>query len=365
MKSINIARTTLSVLASLAMTNAFAEGELKISGQVAVGVTAINNIGTAGDSLMRLSMGENATGLVAFTGSRPLFGDVTGSFHLEHGFTALAGNTNGGAGKVFDRGASVTLASPAWGSVEFGRQWQMAGDVWMSDPLAMAGNWSGVDTLSQGRHWQFLDNAVSWRAPKMGGLALGLQQVLGGASGGTDSKKVRGTTLSGSYSAGDFMVQAIYDASPDKNGKYSSITYKGGNEFGSKNTILGATYQLGATKLFVGTENIDASDAAVGANNKLGHTWFGANYKSSKDLTLKAAYYQSNISNGDSSKDAKSKLVVLAADYAINSYATWTAMIGHVTNNSMANAPVIGYWDNLPALGNGQTAVSTGIVVRF
>lgn len=365
MNRFNATKIALTIFAAGSMGCAFAEGEMKISGQIAAGVTAINNIGASGETLTRMSMGENATGLVAITGSRPLSGDVTGSFHLEHGFTALAANTNGGAGKVFDRGASLSLSSPVWGSVEIGRQWQMTGDVWMSDPLTMAGNWSGVDTLSQGRHWQFLDNVVSYRAPKMGGLALGVQQVLGGASGGTDSKNVRGTTLSASYTTGDLMLQAIYDASPDKNGKYSYLTYQGGNEFGSKNTILGATYQLGAVKLFVGTEQISAPDAAPGSKNTLNHNWLGVNYKSSKNLTLKAAYYQNKISGGVTPNDAESKLLVFAADYAINGYATWTGMIGQVSNNQFANAPVIGYWDSLPASGNSQTAISTGIVLRF
>lgn len=325
---------------------------LAIYGRVAGGVSYVDNIGAAGDSVFRAASNEWGTSLLGLNGSKEIAPGIQGQIKLETGFSAADGNSNSGdARNLFSRFATVGIKSNTMGTIEFGRSLAYSNDAWYLDPMGM--NWSGVDSLSKGHNWGTWNNTVGYRSPNLSGFEAGLQLSLGGQAGNNSAGRSLAATLS--YTLDGLNVRAIYDETRDANGKLSDL-FNASSEY-----IIGATYKIQAATLFAAYNRISASDAALGTDTALDHAWIGATYQVNPNNLVRLGVFsaKTNVTN------AKANLYTVGWDYKVNSALSLWTSAALMDNNQNANFPAVGYWQDAPAKGATQHGINAGFIYSF
>lgn len=324
---------------------------VSLYGRVAGGLSYVDNIGANQDTVIRAASNEWGTSLLGLNAAKELAPGIQGQIKLETGFSAANGNSNGGAGNLFSRFATVGVSSKEMGTIEFGRALAYSNDAWYLDPMGM--NWSGIDTLSKGHNWGAWSNTVGYRSPNLGGFEAGAQVSLGGQAGNNAAN--RGLAASLSYTRDGLNVRAIYDETRDQNGKLSDI-------FGaSSEYILGATYKIQSATLFAAFNRISAPDAALGADTQLDHSWIGLNYEVTANDLLRLGLFnaKTDVTN------ASANLYTIGWDHKVNSALSLWGSVAIMNNNSNAAFPAVGYWQDAPALGATQKGINAGFIYSF
>lgn len=146
-------------------------------GVVDTGVEFVNNVGAAGNSVVRMN---TLTGTVpsrwGLRGTEDLGNGLKSVFVLEGGFAPDSGNANQG-GRLFGRQALVGLQSNQWGQISFGRQYTML--FWATlDPDILGPNAFGSGSLDSYLPNTRADNAIAYKGT-FGGLTLGATYSFG------------------------------------------------------------------------------------------------------------------------------------------------------------------------------------------
>ncbi len=178
MKKIILAAGFFGVMTSMAQ----AQTSVTIYGIVDLGMNYTNSVG--GSSLLEMASGYGSGSRLGFKGIEDLGGGLSALFQLENGFNTSNGKIGQG-GRLFGRQAYVGLKSNSWGTLTFGRQYDVLGDY----PGAFVANnsWGGTlfthpfdnDTSGSFR----LENAIKYASPKFSGVTFGSAVGLGGQAG--------------------------------------------------------------------------------------------------------------------------------------------------------------------------------------
>ena len=295
-------KVLLSALLAACSAGAFAQSSVTISGLVDLRVAHTSNGNT---SLTSMETGDNNR--LKFRGVEDLGDGLSANFTLENRFSGDTGAFEGSkAGRVFWQGEStVGLSSTRLGSIRLGRantpiaqrsalepfEGNTVGDL--SD-YQKAGYSSEVDSAGKGVNnaggSTRVANSVYYNSPVIGGFVASAvagveRQGLNAADPTVEGH--RGYSLGMRYANGPLMGLIAYE----RNGIQSHYV------------LAGATYQIGAAKLFASYGGHTPNGASrinvgtVGASYKLSdagqlRAGFGTN-RSTKDNKVSVGYYYS------------------------------------------------------------------------
>ncbi|CAG9176700.1 porin [Cupriavidus pinatubonensis] len=350
MRNITRRLACTAVLCGVAAMDAAAQTDVTLYGRVVAGVDVQTNVQTpngGSGTLWRGADNQWGTSMFGLQGTEDLGGGLKGLFHLESGFGATKGRTNGDA--LFNRRAYVGLQS-GWGKLTLGKNQPIADAVWALDPTGQ--QFIGSATLVRGRNWQGHDNMVAYETPNLGGFSALALTSLGERPDSVS--KLRKDALSLAYTAPKFELRAIYDVARDANGKYGDLFTA------SKELTLGGTFTIADLKLYAAYENLSAPDSPAGAPTRANHYWLGANYQLTPALTLIGAFYRVTVNSGG----GNANLYMLGANYNLSKRTLLYASVGTVQNSATANFSVEAS-NNNPAPGRSQLGAYTGIAHSF
>lgn len=223
-KSLRAAGAIAAVLASAIAVPVQAQSSVTVFGIMDAAARHVSNEGRG--SISSLVSGSNSTSRLGFRGSEDMGGGLSAGFHLEHGLLLDSG-TPASATQFWDRRATVSLASKAWGEIRAGRDFVPSYVNWTRyDPftyvgVAGANNFisatpvgpirsaygAGVNTTVRS------SNAVQYLLPGgLGGLEGGLMIAAGeGGTAAAGQHKVLGVRLG--YAAAGYGISAAHTRS--------------------------------------------------------------------------------------------------------------------------------------------------------
>lgn len=297
-------KNAIFLAVSLAATAASADGNVKIYGNVDVGVVRLSNQSSGGTSMA--GVGGAIPSLWGLSGKEDLGGGLSAVFTLEGGLDISQGSIGNSNGGIFGRQANVGL-SGQWGTVKMGLQLDPAFlSAVQTDPRGGAQSfsilpfWIGTNAASGTGSAKsaaniFESSAISYSYSNSGFSGTLLYAVGGGA--GSANSIVSGGV---SYASGPLFVTA---------GAYRNKTPAGTS--GPSAWNLGVSYAL--------TDELSAkvNHLAVKGNDgvlaEFATTGFGIGY-SIGAVTYNAAYYMSKdkVGGGDA------KLLTFGMDYALS-----------------------------------------------
>ena len=184
-------KKTLVALAALAVTSAFAQSSVTISGQLDAGLQ-INN-STTGVSSTTLVGGSYGASRLRFVGVEDMGGGNKANFLLEMQPGMADGGTSGNG--LFNRGAWLGL-SGGWGEMRLGRQGTThIGVVCTIDQSGCYGGFFGGGLLFSGSG-SIANNTNPWFAanPTRGGAGQAISTIGGGFNGQPTAAGVAGTS---------------------------------------------------------------------------------------------------------------------------------------------------------------------------
>lgn len=348
-------RLASALLMCTVLCHAYAEPGWNAYGRISGGIAYIDNIAVEGKgSTHHLHAGGDwGTSMIGLEGAENLAGGYRAVFHLENGFSANDGRSDG----LFNRYAVVGISHPDNGTLLIGRVMSLTdGEVWAMDPMGM--QLMSVATLVHGRVWGPRSNAITYDSPEFAGFSFRLQTGLGTQP---DNRKAnRQFSATASYAWNKLTVKAVYEELRDASGRFTNL-YNGSREY-----ALGGSYTLGAWKLFAGHCNVvsDADPTAdvnnpVAANSNRSQ-WIGANYQLNSTTTLIGGVYRSDVN-----KDGgHARLLTGGTNYYISPRTLFYLTVGAVSNHGNANFSVEAYGPR-PSPGTRQHGGYTGMVHWF
>jgi predicted porin len=289
-------QVALAALALVASTAALA-GEVKLTGQMDVGVGHTTSVGTY---MEQGGWSDNSN--IAFSGSEDLGNGMKSFFKLEAGFTQNGDPGNGGNGKLFSR-ESLIGVSGDFGTVKLGQQLSpyilthaitqagTSGGFWvnriiMGGGLGAAAVGSGDGAFQVGGF--FIANAVSYTTPSINGwTATVLTNTANGAKDGamatstSDADKYTAYNVVGSI--GSINLSAGYQ---NRKNTYTSYVVGGSTSFGDL-TVAGNWSQ----------HTPDSSSTNAFAGTKTGAYLLSAAYKLTDSTSVVGGYAANDISS--------------------------------------------------------------------
>lgn len=196
MKKLGFALLSICMIDS----HAYAQSSVTLYGIISSGIAYVSNEG--GHSNVTAISGSQQGPRIGFLGSEDLGNGLSAVFRLENGFNSQTGALGQG-GRLFGRQAYVGLNSANWGSVTFGRQYDLV-------PIYLGAFESAVTWASFGAHIADNDNVfTTLRADN---------------SFEYTSPSYRGITFGGMYATSNMP------GAPSDNNAYSfGVGYGGGN----------------------------------------------------------------------------------------------------------------------------------------
>ena len=263
-------KKTLVAMAALAVTSAFAQSSVTISGVADVGITYSNtkkeNVFPTPanfNNVNSIGIGRGNNNRIIFSGVEDLGGGLAATFAFQMRFEPSTGNVESNGRPLFQGETTVGLRG-GFGALKLGR-WlpanqQLNGgtlDPWgvttvASLPYAAGFATSPGDAGGEGR----IGSSIFYSTPSFGGFAGHL--TLGAAKGVTG--KVY-QSLAGSFNNGPINAMAGYERNIQGDTLYN----------------LGANYDLGVAKLYAGygrAKGGSAADRAGGAFGAVASTAF-------------------------------------------------------------------------------------------
>lgn len=262
MKKLTLACAALSLCGGAAQ----AQSSLTMYGLIDLALTYNSKVATspAGATASKISMdsGSRLGSRLGFIGAEDLGGGMKAFFQLESGFNAdngaLAFSSQAGKNDLlFGRRALVGL-SGSYGSVSLGRQYDILTDIGGATSSLLS-----FGTIMQNIHGglgldrvglTLTNNSVKYETPDLHGLVGSAIVGLGEQGGGSAAGQALG--IGARYRSGPLFVglgyyQSKLGATP-ADASFSSIGAASGNpgDTALKTATLGASYQLGATRLY-------------------------------------------------------------------------------------------------------------------
>jgi len=337
-----------------------------------------NGPATSSTHRFRAESGDWGTSLWGLKGAEDLGGGYKAVFQLEGSFNTMTGQGPGNNG-IFNRWATVGIASNQFGTLLLGRELFIANGVWDFDPFGQS-NWSSA-SLVRGRNWPQSSNNISYQSPKLYGFDVYGQYALSNATnwnGNGTTPQGREGGLQVTYTAPIFQVRAMYDeirnpANGTLGGNYDPV-----NSANSGAGVYAFSREYtAAVNVFLGQFKIQAAYQAIrssgmtgqlpGQPTTLDHEWGGVTWQATPAAALIAAVYHVNGNNGAGNATiytvggsynlSKRTLLDLQVATVQNSK---TANYGLNANNFGTNAAT----DN-PFAGHSQTGVYAGIQHSF
>ena len=375
-------KKTLVALAALAVTSAFAQSTVTLSGVIDVGVTYSNTkkenvfpVPANFNNVNSIGLGRGNNNRIIFSGVEDLGGGLAATFAAQMRFEPSTGNVESNGRPLFQGETTVGLRG-GFGALKLGR-WlpanqQLNGgtiDPWgvttvAGMPYAPGFASSPGDAGGEGR----IGSAIFYSTPSFGGAAGHL--TLGTAKGVTGKTY---QSLAGSYNNGPINAMLGYER----------------NVQGDTLVNLGANYDLGVAKIYAGygrTRGGSAADRAGGAFTAVASTAFMGGLNSGTaaatgqgqvgiDGTVSAVSIGAKIPLGAATilvgygrvkgdvvgavrTDADHKLG-LGVNYALSKRTSVYSDIAAVTNNKVLNDRVLG------TSGARSTQFDVGIAHSF
>ncbi len=184
-------------------------------------------------------------------GTEDLGDGLSAIFTLESGFAPTNGERQQG-NRLFGRQATLGLDSKTWGRVEFGRQVNMASELFAAvDPFGTSYNAANMGTTFSATNTMRLDNLIMYHSPVIGGFMLGAgysfnaDDTLDDRSGRfPTADNNRAVTAGLSYTNGPLFVAASYDRL-----KGTAAAPGGQSPATLQEVNLGATYDFEVVKV--------------------------------------------------------------------------------------------------------------------
>ena len=196
--------------AAAATQPAHAQSSVTLYGVVDEGIDYVNNSG--GHSLVRMRDGtwDGVFGSrFGLKGSEDLGGGLKAVFRLESGFDATNGESLQ-AGRLFGRSAYVGLSQDAYGTLTFGRQYDLVVDY--LQPVTSNGQFTGpfvhAGDIDNTANSYRIDNAVKYASPTIGGFSVSGMYAF---SGSTQVSTTAMWSVAASYHQGGLNAAAVYD----------------------------------------------------------------------------------------------------------------------------------------------------------
>lgn len=234
-----------------------ADASVTLYGLIDLGLSHESVRGPNGFSQSRTGMvdGVNSGSRFGMRGVEELGGGLRALFTLEGGITASNGNSAQG-GRLFGRRATLGLQSDEWGTIELGRQTNLA-STWVADAVSPFGtSWhtANMGTTFSAANTMRLDNLVLYQTPSFGGFQAGLGYSFNADSTRTnnngqqtgfataDNNRLLTTALR--YSNGPVYLAAAYD-------RFNPTNAAVGGQSAARieSYMLGGTYNFEVVKL--------------------------------------------------------------------------------------------------------------------
>ncbi|HEY3597852.1 MAG TPA: porin [Paraburkholderia sp.] len=205
---------TLTLLLGTTSIAASAQSSVTLYGTIDTGIDFVTNQKTAtggGRPNWLMESGNLSTDRWGLKGTEDLGGGLSAVFDLENGFNVDNGKLNNG-GDLFGRQAWVGLSSSRYGTLTFGRQYDLVVD--MVAPLSATGSGFGgnlaehpFDNDNLNNDFR-LNNAVKFRSVDYEGLSFGAAYAFSNAAGGFSNNNA--FSFGAAYANGPLRLAAAY-----------------------------------------------------------------------------------------------------------------------------------------------------------
>jgi predicted porin len=326
-------RKTIGVLAAslLAGAGAHAQSSVTLFG---IADSSLTYGKGSVSSRRQLGAGNLSGSRLGFRGSEDLGGGLRANFWLEAGMANDSGsgsatNTNNqasgagtSAGLTFNRTSYVGLSSTRWGEVRLGRDYTPTfnGHVYY-DPTLLTG--AGVSQTGMGSLTIFAapngaraSNAIHYLSPGVNGFAGELMYALG------ENASSAGATRND----GNYTGLRVGWSNAAVNLSLAAAHYKMSSVHDMDEVVLGATWVLGATKLWgilirndTGSAN-DMRGGLVGVTHAIG-PWL-----------LKASLSNSRLTNAAGARAGTTEKLMLGTVYSLSARTSLYATAAHTRN---------------------------------
>jgi general bacterial porin, GBP family len=361
------------VLALAAGSAAAVESGVTLYG---VADTYLQYIDNGGTHAFAEHSGGSTGSLVGLKGSENLGGGLAAQFDVESGFNLNNGGLFADTTALFYRQAWVGLKDETWGTLTFGRQYDVSFRVvYPTDPFAVNEVLSPLsalvlavdrNTLSTQYDAGRLSNSVLYQSPKLAGAQL--YAMYGFAA--TVTQPVPATT-------GNVLnVGATYSGA----GLYAGVAYA--NQHPGQETIAGLPAQLGllSTEHFIGAlayrfgiVNLQfnysyqrAQDpsrgslaARLGTAHSLGIIELGATIQATSADAIEIAAVERNVRGAHDNTPG----VEAGVDHFLSKRTSLYARVGYLKNNGTATVSWPG--NTVTELGTNQFTAVLGMTHRF
>ena len=364
-----------ALMAALLATAAGAQAQSSVTlyGRVDAGVEYMsgaptgagpNSPATGSASRFRAESGDWGTSLWGLKGTEDLGGGYAAVFHLEGAFNTM--NGQGSSDGLFDRYATVGIASSQFGTLLLGRELFISNGVWDFDPFGQS-NWSSA-SLVRGRNWLHSSNNISYQSPTIDGFDAFGQYALSNSTswnGNGTTPQGRWAGLQLTYTSPLFQVRGIYDEIRNAQNGQLTDPFTASREYtAAVNVFLGKFKIQGAYQAI----RTSGGDATAGvAPTTLDHEWGGVTWQATPAASLIAAVYHVNANKGA----GNATIYTIGGTYNLSKRTLLDMQIATVQNSKTANfglnannAGDTVSSDN-PIVGHSQSGVYAGIQHLF
>jgi predicted porin len=341
----------IGVALGMVAVQAVAQSSVTIYGIVDVGMEYVNKLPPAqGGHALRLTSGGQAGSRLGFRGTEDLGGGTKAFFALESGIAMDTGALQQG-GRLFGRLSFVGIEGP-YGAISLGRHRNAIFDVAIPfDPMTY--NLYSVfsqDAVMGGR----VDNSIRYLG-NQGPWAYSAQYSFGYDSTIANGSEVPGYSSVGRewggsvvYSTKTFSGMLAYD---DRSGV--SIQTR---DDAFKRTVIGATYDFGPAKAYLGLRDLRQTGTAP-LTARL--WWTGLSYQVTSLFTVVGAIYKTDVKNSAADATAYS----ISGQYALSKRTSVYASAGRTNNSGNSSLGVVGAGTAIP--GSTQAGVVIGVKHNF
>ncbi|CAB3773547.1 porin [Paraburkholderia humisilvae] len=381
MKKALLAASLLTIgVAAHAQSSVTLYGRLDAGLEAMWGVPTGPSTGAATDSThrFRAESGDWGTSLWGMKGAEDLGGGYKAVFQLEGSFNTMTGAGPGGGG-LFNRWATIGMATDQYGTLLLGRELFISNGVWDFDPFGQS-NWSSA-SLVRGRNWPQSSNNVSYQSPKIAGFDFYGQYALSNATnwngnGTTPQGREAGAQVT--YTSSLFQVRGIYDEIRNPaNGSLGGSSTEFNNANVGQGVFAYSREYSALVNVFLGQFKIQGAyqairssgitGAAIGTPTTLDHEWGGVTWQATPAAALIAAVYHVNANNGG----GNATIYTIGGSYNLSKRTLLDIQIATTQNSKAANFGLnannsgTGFQTDNPLPGHSQSGVYAGIQHSF
>lgn len=333
--------TTVALLAASASACAQSQaplpkpGENTLYGIMGLDVAYVSNVYSSSGhgSQFRIDNSTPVASRLGYKGSEDLGGGLSVIYNLEAGVSPDTGASNATA--FFNRGSWVGLRDNTWGTLTFGRQWNLEDRI--LGRYFIFGGYAAFKYSEFGAIDDLVNNAVKYVSPSLGGLEL---SVLAAPGEGTTGDLYE---VGANYVAGPFEMGSTYRTAEGLNGRQDKLTSVGVSYKVSPTVRLHAGWSQADPKAS-GLRKVDAHDVGV--------VW---------DVTPTFSTTLDYIGRNQHGTADDSKFIRLQGTYAVSKRTSVYANLVSLSNDGAAAQKFVG----TGAAGKGQDVFGVGIKHSF